>query len=367
MMNRTWMACALSLSVCAVSGLPVQAILPSVVDAPDEWLVPSPPEETSVVASPVNDISPATTTAPEPVITTVVKDDDAKQGVVSATVADGVSTPVAKTEISVPEADADVADHVQFQHMALYQELRDDDVEALADIGLLWQTAIERSGTIRFAIEKLSRKNAVGDDPNQESFAKSMVKNLARLGGVAGSMWTGTPAGLIGGDMVNDLVHDPNAGVGGLTQVTDADMVLLAKEVESLQAELIDTYYGYRHARERLSMAESARQDIMRYETVMNAADDKGGSGLGQLLGKRKSNAEWAMVQPLVSSVTTSLNDDVIKAQQELLSARQALVLLVGADAMTALEQLYSERDGNTVAGGSASSLSPQRAATAVN
>ncbi len=344
-----------------------RAILPSVVEAPDEWFVPEPPatevtvdettampaevapEQTAQYTAAPAEIPPASSTpvAPQPSTDAVTATASPKPPVTEEALP-APDAPTVATAPALPD-NADVLDHVLFQHMALYQELRDEDVSALADIGLLWQTAIERSGTIRFAIEKLSRKNAVGDDPNQEGFATQMVRSLARLGGAAGSMWTGTPAGLIGGDMVTDIVSDNGAATSPLTQVTDADMVLLAKEVESLQSELIDTYYGYRHARKRYSMAEAARDEILRYETVMNAPDATSASkGLTGLFGKkgtqRAGSPEWAMVQPLIASVSESLGDDVIKAQQELLSAREALVLMVGNDAVATLEQLHAEQ-----------------------
>lgn len=250
------------------------------------------------------------------------------------------ATDVGPSQPSRTEAALD--EGVQWQHRVLFQELRDDDESALADVGMLWQTAIERSGTIRFAIEKLSRKNAVGDDPNDTSFAEQMVKQVARLGGVAGSMWTGTPAGLIGGNMVEELVQDPEKrAAAAQMRVTDADMVLLAKEVEALQGELIQAYYTYRHANERLTTAHKAQEELARYEAFIPADAQTAllpGEGAHQPSPTTTNPA--ALVAPLMASVVTQVNELSRQAQQGAISAREALILLVGSDAVTALDQL---------------------------
>jgi hypothetical protein len=166
-----------------------------------------------------------------------------------------------------PDARMDLnklSEALHLEDRAIYNELRDDEEGAISDIGMLWQAAVERSGTIRYAIEKLSRRDATGKPVDSDSFTKRALQNLVHLGGVAGSMWTGTPAGLIGSGMIQDIMSGSPQD-SALSKVTDADMVILAKEVEALQTEIIRLYYSYRHARERLELAEEASSAIGRY------------------------------------------------------------------------------------------------------
>jgi hypothetical protein len=163
-----------------------------------------------------------------------------------------------------PTAQEDVhqlATAIQGAHRGIGQTIRDEEEEALADIAMLWEAAVSRSGTIRFAIEKLSRKDATGEPVEATGFTKRMVNSIIRLGGVAGSMWTGTPAGVLGGSAIQQAINgDPTHSA--LNRVTDADMLILAKEVEALQSDMINRYYEYTHAADQWQLAQQAKRDM---------------------------------------------------------------------------------------------------------
>jgi hypothetical protein len=212
--------------------------------------------------------------------------------------------------------------------------LRDDEELAVTDIGMLWEAAVERSGTIRYAIEKLSRRDATGKPLEGDSFSKRMVSSLVHLGGVAGSMWSQSPAGMIGSNMVQDLMSgSPDESV--LSRVTDADMVILAKEVEALQSNLLELYYNYRHAQERLALSRESRATIGKYYDHATAEG---------------SNTDESL-QPLVQSIYDSAKQDEQNAQQAYNSSRTALALLVGPEAVAVLEQDGKYKKANTTAG----------------
>lgn len=215
-----------------------------------------------------------------------------------------------------------LSEEMHLEDRAVYNELRDDEEAATSDIGMLWQAAVERSGTIRFAIEKLSRRDATGKPVAGDNFSKKILQNLVQLGGVAGSMWTGTPAGLIGSNMIQDVLAG-NPQDSALSRVTDADMVILAKEVESLQTELIQLYYHYRQAKERLTLSEEANLMVSRYYD--HASQPNGGMN--------------PSLQPLMQSMYESTHQDAQNAMQDYNTAKTALMQVVGADAMMALEQ----------------------------
>ncbi len=224
-----------------------------------------------------------------------------------------------------------LSDALHLEDRAVYNELRDDEELSITDIGMLWEAAVERSGTIRYAIEKLSRKDATGKPVDNDSFTKRVVQNMVHLGGVAGTMWTGTPAGLIGSNMVQDLISG-NPQDSALSRVTDADMVILAKEVEALQSQLIEKYYTYRHAEERLSMAREASATIGKYydHAQKNATSNGNPNGANDAL------------QPLMLSMLDTTTQEEQNALQTYNSTRSALSLMVGPDAIAALDQSHS-------------------------
>lgn len=222
-----------------------------------------------------------------------------------------------------------LSDAVHTEDRAVYNDLRDEEELSMSDIGMLWQAAVERSGTIRYAIEKLSHRDATGKPVENDSFTKRMLQNLVNLGGVAGTMWTGTPAGLIGSNMVQDLMAG-NPQDSALSRVTDADMVILAKEIESLQSQLIQLYYNYKHAKERLTLAQEASSTIAKYYD--HASTQQG------------PTAET--LQPLMQSMYDSAKQDEQNAQQDYSSSRTSLTMVVGPDAMAALEQASTTKTG---------------------
>ncbi|WP_373531497.1 hypothetical protein [Vampirovibrio sp.] len=215
-----------------------------------------------------------------------------------------------------------LAENMEQEDKTIYNEVRDEEELALTDIGMLWEAAVERSGTIRYAIEKLSRRDATGKPVEGDNFSKRMLGSLVHLGGVAGSMWTGTPAGLIGSGMIQDLMSG-NPTDSALARVTDADMVILAKEVEELQNQLITLYYNYKHSKERLSLAQEAQSTMLKYGEQAEL----------------KSTKDTEALKPLMQSLMESARQEVQNAEQALSSNRSALSGVVGPTAIAALDQ----------------------------
>jgi hypothetical protein len=215
-----------------------------------------------------------------------------------------------------------LADKIQQEDKTINNEVRDEEELSLTDIGMLWEAAVERSGTIRYAIEKLSRRDATGKPVENDNFSKRMLGSLVQLGGVAGSMWTGTPAGLIGSGMIQDMMSG-NPTESALSRVTDADMVILAKEVEELQNQLITLYYNYKNAKEKLSLAQEAQSAMLKYSEQIDS----------------KSGEETEALKPLMQSLLESARQEVQNAEQALNSNRSALSGVVGTSAIDALDQ----------------------------
>ncbi len=228
---------------------------------------------------------------------------------------EGLDPETRKTLVEMSEA-------LNLEARAIYHELRDDEELAAKDIGMLWQAAVERSGAIRYAIEKLSRRDATGEPVENDGLAKRLLQNVTRLGGVASSMWTGTPAGLIGSNMLEDMLFADGTDMSKM-RVTDADMVILAKEVEALQTQVIERYYDFRHARERWNLAQEAHRVL-------------------------QIRAEESPIEPVFQPIVTSLQDaayqEELQTRQAYLKARNALAMLVGPDALAVLENAPPEK-----------------------
>ncbi len=221
------------------------------------------------------------------------------------------------------------------EHRAIYNELRDDEELALNDITMLWQAAIERSGSIRFAIEKLSRRSATGQPLNQVSFTKRLFQNVTQLTGTAASLWTGTPAGVLGGGLVQDLMSgDPTASA--MSRVTDADMLILAKEVEKLQSNLIESYYHYRHAEAQWRLAQESKQNLGKYYAEQYTSFETDDNDDPSLMTEPQIMS--TALQPVLDALYNSILLEEENTHRHYISTRNHLGLLVGGEALVALE-----------------------------
>lgn len=246
------------------------------------------------------------------------------------------STDTETTALTSPTAQAaeEFARLMEAQHHIVNNELRDDEEVVIKDVAMLWEAALERSGTIRYAIEKLSRRDATGKPVQGDNFTKKFIQSVTRLGGVAGSMWTGTPAGLIGSNMVEEILHgDP--GQMATNRVTDADMLILAKEVEKLQSDVITAYYDYRHAKQRWQMTKDASHRLNFYRDQLLSGKANGGKGIDGISPELKIT--------MLDSLFQSWKQEEDAAKQDYVSCRNSLGLLVGTDALIALEQAEKE------------------------
>jgi hypothetical protein len=208
------------------------------------------------------------------------------------------------------------------QDQLIDNEIRDEETEAFSNIGMLWSAAVEHNHTIRYTVEKLSRRDATGKPVANDTVSKRLLQSLVNLGGVAGTMWTGTPASLIGSNMVQGMMAG-NPSESALSRVTDADMVILAREVDTLQTRLITLYYNYQQAQERLKLTREANAVVTQaYHHAVS-----------------KTDANQAALQPLMQSMQESARQNEHAAQQALISAQNELSILVGPEAINALDK----------------------------
>ena len=203
---------------------------------------------------------------------------------------------------------------------AIGNDLRDDEEVAAADIAMLFQAAVERNDTIRFAINTLSHRDENGQPVQDAGMIKRMAGSLTKLSGTAASMLTGNPAGVLGADMVNQMLATSGPSTDPYQhRVTDADMVVIAREIDKLQWSVIEKYYSYRYAKERLNLAEEARRTQEKY--------------LDKALAENPGTAKGPMGTIMETLVETARQDEN-QARQAFTGHRNGLLLLVGPDAL---------------------------------
>jgi len=219
------------------------------------------------------------------------------------------------------------AKRIKEEDQLIKNEVRDNEADSFSSIGMLWSAAVEHNQTIRFTIEQLSRRDATGKPVANDGMSKRILQSLVNLGGVAGTVWTGTPASLIGSNMIQNAMAG-NPQDAALSRVTDADMASLAKKVDTLQTRLITLYFNYLNAKEKLKLTQEANAVVEQsYKHAMQKADSTNQKAL----------------QPLMNSMLESAEQNEELAKQSLQSAESELSILVGPEAVAALNKKNEE------------------------
>lgn len=220
----------------------------------------------------------------------------------------------------------------QTLHQQFSQELTEDQSADLSHLSLLWQSAVERSQSIRYAIDKLSSKDASGKAVKNENATKKLLNSIAQIGGTAGTLLTGSPIGLISSAVASEALSPMNPNQKA---VTDADMVILAKAVEALQSQLLEAYYEFQFQRESLTLADILYQRFrMTFEQQRKAL---------QALSTTTTGASPYFL-PLLESFLTQQQQEIQMTKQAYTRTKQRLSLLTGTPAVEALEQRLTSK-----------------------
>ena len=199
-------------------------------------------------------------------------------------------------------------------------ELEIDENKINSDLSILWNATTERSETMKYTIYKLA--NPDEDKPN-DSVMKKILKPIANISSLAGASVSGNPfvatGALIGGGLVNAFMKNDKEANYAFSKVSDADMVLLIRKIDTLQKKLIDLYIDYK-TKENVYKMES--ENLEKREEIFNAS-------------KNKSKEELTIVDVYYrnSKIRTQ------KAYDEFLTSRAILENLVGKDAINKIEE----------------------------
>lgn len=199
-------------------------------------------------------------------------------------------------------------------------ELDEDNVKINSDLAILWAATTSRSETMKYTIYKLS--NPDEDKPNQSTM-KKILKPLANFSSIAGASVAGNPfaatGALVGGGLVNAFMKDDKEANYRFSKVSDADMVLLVRKIDSLQKKLLDLYVDYKT---KQKLAQMTQENFKKRENDYAIAQNK-------------SKEELMLADVYYRNAKTNAQ----KAHNDYLTSRAILENLVGADALKKIEQ----------------------------
>ncbi len=151
-------------------------------------------------------------------------------------------------------------------------EMDTESPEILSDLSILYNSAIQKSETIKYAIYKLS--NPDENKPN-ESAIKRVLKPIASFSSIAGTALSANPymasGALIGGGLLNAFTTGDKEANYKFTKVNDADMVLLVKKIDELQKNLLNNYMNYRSQKELLKLSLQNLENRRKIYNTMQA------------------------------------------------------------------------------------------------
>ncbi len=203
-------------------------------------------------------------------------------------------------------------------------EMDIESPEILSDLSILYNSAVQKSETIRYAIYKLS--NPDKDKPN-ESAIKRVLKPIASFSSIAGTALSANPymasGALIGGGLLNAFTSGDKDANYKFTKINDADMVLLVKKIDELQKNLLNNYMNYRSQKELLALS---MQNLENRRKIYNSM---------------QANSKNVSREQLIVADTYYRNaqNTVKKAQAEYNLSRVILENLAGKEALILIEK----------------------------
>lgn len=204
-------------------------------------------------------------------------------------------------------------------------DMADERENILADLRVLWQASVEKNETIRFIILKLSNPDGEHDKTSTVKKILSPLANVAPLVGMGSGNSVAGSGSLIGGGLLGSLLSDDSFANSQLSRVTDAELVLMAQEIDNLQQELVIRYYNYLSAVESLRLTDKIVQNRYKYyEAAQNLSSD---------------------VLAVSDVFYREALDMQYKARQDVLTARADLEQLTGNDALVKLDENLKKRE----------------------
>lgn len=205
----------------------------------------------------------------------------------------------------------------------IIEEIDINSPEILADLSILYNNAVQRSETIKYAIYKLSNPE---ENKPDESTVKRLLKPIASFSTIAGTALSSNPymasGALIGGGLMNAFSGNSKEANYKFTKVNDADMVLLVRKIDELQKNLLNNYINYITQKELLKLS---MQNLENRRKIYNAM---------------QTSTKGATREELIVADTYYRNaqNTVKKAQAEYNLSRVILENLAGKETLKEIE-----------------------------
>ena len=203
-------------------------------------------------------------------------------------------------------------------------ELEEEKKELLLDLQILWEAAVAKSDTIRFAILKLSKPEGEVEKTTAIKKILSPLANVAPVVGMGFSDPVTAGGAMFGGGLLNSLLSDDKKLNARFSKVTDADLVMLAQETDALQEKLVIFYYDYLNAIMQLNSVTKTVEENKEYLDIT-----------------QRKNPDLACVANVFYEEIVNAK---FKAEQNLLNKRAALEQFVGNQSLILVDENIKER-----------------------
>lgn len=204
------------------------------------------------------------------------------------------------------------------------EDLKDENAENLEDLSELWQAAVAKNETIRFAILKLSNPDG---DHNKKNVLKTILTPLTSVAPLIGLNSGNTAASggaILGSGLLSSMLADDSVLNRQLSRVTDSDLIMLAQQIDTLQQKLVDLYYNYVSSLKTMNFTDKIVNNRYKYYKAA-----------------QNSSRETLMLADVFYRESIDMQ---YKARQDVLTNRVALEQFVGNAAIVDLDKKIKER-----------------------
>lgn len=221
---------------------------------------------------------------------------------------------------SVPMAEAFQNEPIQGLHQEISSQMEELEPTILPNVDRLWRGTVMRSATLQLALQKMAEKTGKisTKDTGKKDWTSRMLRSAIQFGGMGGAIVTGSAAPLVGSAFLGRITQ-PNQIPQRLTEVTSADLVILAKEIEQAQSDLLLTYLRYRQSKETVSA----------FQTQVDAWQNSSTQGAEDSL----------LYADMVNTFVLNQSQKLRAARADMAKYRNLLVLAAGEDSVKEVDQ----------------------------
>ncbi len=142
-------------------------------------------------------------------------------------------------------------------HQDLQSQMVTEEHQILPQIEALWRSTLQRNPSLQIALEKIAEKTGKVKPKDKIAWTEKMLQGIIQIGGIGGSMLASSPAPLVGSTILGRMTA-PDQSPQRLTMVTSADLVVLTREIEQVQSQLVLNYLQFQQAQDEVTQLKSS-------------------------------------------------------------------------------------------------------------